>query len=104
MGETGRNTTNNHEKTTKIKHVPKHESIFTPTFAAAHHTLNDDPHMSQYTQHDWIQRQCGCGRHTIGGGDCEECKKNTTHGQIDDVFEDSTAAVQTFRNQTIHYN
>ncbi len=33
MGETGRNATNNHEKTSKIKHVPKHESILTPTFA-----------------------------------------------------------------------
>jgi hypothetical protein len=23
-----------------------------------------------------LQRQCGCGNHTVAGGECEECKKN----------------------------
>ena len=72
MSETG--STNQNEKVAKIRRKPERESVLTPTFSVARQAVSDR-HRSQFFGGSSLQRQCDCGKHTIGGGICEECQQ-----------------------------
>jgi len=72
------NETNNKEKTTKVRLRSEHHSIQRFAFTAIRHaTTNSSFHDHQHNG-GVLQRQCDCGKHTIGGGECETCRQK--HG------------------------
>lgn len=65
---------NNEDKKTRARRQPKPDSVLTPTFSVARHSVSgtlwdrDQPG-------GLLQRQCACGTHTIGGGPCDACRR-----------------------------
>ncbi len=69
------NGTQEKQKAAKVRRKPKHESILRPTFVAARHDVSDTLWDRHQQGSGLLQRQCACGTHTIGGGECDTCRK-----------------------------
>ena len=80
MSETG---SNSDDKKTKVRRQPKPESVLTPTFAAVRQSTSGSLWDRNQLVGGLLQRQCACGMHTIGGGECDGCRQDrTTAGSI----------------------
>jgi len=104
MSDANRN--NQNEKAAKIRRKPERESALTPTFSVARQAT-PDRQQSQPPGCSLLQRQCSCGKHTIGGGLCEECQRKgevaSSHA-LDDLSSTMPPNIQTTRDSTTHFN
>ena len=62
------------QKAVKARQKPEPESILRSTFAARQST-NSISWNRNGQGSSLLQRQCACGTHTIGGGECETCQR-----------------------------
>ena len=72
------NGPNGEDKKTRTRRRSKHDRVLTPTVTASRHATNsrgDDRHQPGSAM---LQRQCACGTHTIGGGECHTCQRQGT--------------------------
>ena len=69
------NGSNSEDKKTKVRRQPKPESVLTPTFAASRHNTSGTLWDRNQQGGGLLQRQCVCGTHTIGGGECDGCRR-----------------------------
>lgn len=69
------NGTQENQKAAKVRRKPECESVLTPTFAAARHSISGTLWDRNQQGSGLLQRQCACGTHTIGGGECDTCRK-----------------------------
>jgi hypothetical protein len=70
------------EKPTKVRRKPERESVSRHTFATARHNNTTSPEWAESHQQgsSLLQRQCACGTHTIGGGECQTCRQKRETG------------------------
>jgi len=99
------------EKAAKVRRKPERESPLSPTFAAARQTARNAQHQAQPSGGASLQRQCSCGKHTIGGGMCEECQqKGEGAAQVasqvtsDEYGEAISPDIQTSRESASGFN
>ena len=100
------NNSSQNEKAAKVRRKPERESVLTPTFAVARQTT-PDRHQSQPSGGSLLQRQCSCGKHTIGGGMCEECQQKgeaASPNALDEISPSPPPHIQTIRDTTVHFN
>ncbi|HRW99963.1 MAG TPA: ADP-ribosyltransferase [Cyclobacteriaceae bacterium] len=64
------------QKAAKVRRKPEYESVLQPIFAAARHSVNGTLWGRNQQKRGLLQRRCACGTHTIGGGECDTCRRN----------------------------
>ena len=70
------NGPNSEDKRSRIRRLPKPDSVLTPTFAASWRNTSDNLWDDRGQQESGLlQRQCACGVHTIAGGECDGCRQ-----------------------------
>ena len=88
------NVTQDKQKAAKVRRKPEFESVLTPTFAAARHSTSGTLLDRDQQGSGLLQRQCACGTHTIGGGECDACRRKEAS------FLQRTSATPTLNNTT----
>lgn len=64
------------EKVAKVRRKPERDSVLHPTFANVRHNSTGSEWLERQTQRGgFLQRQCACGTHTTGGGECNTCRQ-----------------------------
>lgn len=101
------------QKAAKVRRKPKHESILHPMFAATRSGTSSTLWDRQQQESGLLQRQCACGTHTIGGGECDACRRKheaeswqpTAVNTVFDKVEGQTPGkVQTFPESEITHD
>ena len=74
------NGTQEKQKAAKVRRKPERKSRLRPTFAAAR--FSPSGALSDHNQPEsrLLQRRCACGTHTIGGGECDGCRRKRESG------------------------